>query len=134
MGVGRVIARPFVGVPGAFKRTTNRHDYALPPAGTTLLDAMTAAGQTVHAIGKIEDLFAGRGVTTAVHTKSDKEGVEEIEKAIDDRPVRGWSSPTWSISTPSTGTGTTPPGTRRISSASMRAWPRCCRACGRATS
>ena len=82
MGVGRVIARPFVGEPGAFKRTTNRHDYALPPAGTTLLDAMTAAGQTVHAIGKIDDLFAGRGVTTAVHTKSDKEGVEEIEKAI----------------------------------------------------
>ena len=82
MGVGRVIARPFVGEPGAFKRTANRHDYALPPAGTTLLDAMTAAGKTVHAIGKIDDLFAGRGVTTAVHTKSDKEGVEEIEKAI----------------------------------------------------
>jgi phosphopentomutase len=82
MGVGRVIARPFEGVEGAFKRTTNRRDYALPPAGTTLLDAMTAAGRTVHAIGKIDDLFAGRGVTTAVHTKSDKEGVEEIEKAI----------------------------------------------------
>jgi phosphopentomutase len=82
MGVARVIARPFEGEPGAFKRTTNRRDYALPPAGTTLLDAMTAAGQTVHAIGKIDDLFAGRGVTTAVHTKSDKQGVEEIEKAI----------------------------------------------------
>jgi phosphopentomutase len=83
MGVGRVIARPFVGVPGAFTRTANRHDYALPPAGTTLLDAMTAAGRSVHAIGKIEDLFAGRGVTTAVHTKSDDDGVDEIEKAID---------------------------------------------------
>lgn len=82
MGVARVIARPFEGEPGAFKRTTNRRDYALPPAGTTLLDAMTAAGRTVHAIGKIDDLFAGRGVTTAVHTKSDKQGVEEIEKAI----------------------------------------------------
>jgi phosphopentomutase len=82
MNVARVIARPFDGEPGAFKRTTNRRDYALPPAGTTLLDAMTAAGRTVHAIGKIDDLFAGRGVTTAVHTKSDKQGVEEIEKAI----------------------------------------------------
>ena len=82
MGVGRVIARPFLGEPGDFKRTANRHDYALPPEGTTLLDAMTAAGQSVHTIGKVDDLFARRGVTTAVHTKSDKEGTEEIEKAI----------------------------------------------------
>jgi phosphopentomutase len=82
MNVGRVIARPFVGKPGSFTRTANRHDYALPPSGTTLLDAMTAAGQTVHAIGKIKDLFAGRGVTTSVHTTSDSEGVDEIEKAI----------------------------------------------------
>ena len=83
MGVGRVIARPFVGAAGAFTRTANRHDYALPPAGTTLLDVMTAAGKSVHAIGKIEDLFAGRGVTTAVHTKSDAAGVDEIEKALE---------------------------------------------------
>lgn len=82
MGVGRVIARPFLGEPGAFKRTANRHDYALPPDGTTLLDVMTEAGHSVHTIGKVDDLFARRGVTTAVHTKSDKEGVEEIEKAI----------------------------------------------------
>ncbi len=82
MGVGRVIARPFVGRSGAFVRTANRHDYALPPRGTTLLDAMTAAGRSVHAIGKIQDLFAGRGITTAVHTKSDDQGVDEIEKAI----------------------------------------------------
>ncbi|HEX6463440.1 MAG TPA: phosphopentomutase [Vicinamibacterales bacterium] len=80
--VGRVIARPFVGRPGAFQRTTNRHDYALPPSGTTLLDVMAGAGAAVHAIGKIQDLFAGRGVTTSVHTKSDDEGVDEIEKAI----------------------------------------------------
>jgi phosphopentomutase len=82
MNVGRVIARPFVGTPGAFTRTANRHDYALPPSGTTLLDAMTAARQTVHAIGKIKDLFAGRGVTTAVSTKNDDQGVDEIEKAM----------------------------------------------------
>jgi len=82
MNVGRVIARPFVGTPGAFTRTANRHDYALPPSGTTLLDAMTSAGKTVHAIGKIKDLFAGRGITTSVHTKSDEEGVNAIESAI----------------------------------------------------
>lgn len=82
MNVGRVIARPFVGQPGSFTRTANRHDYALPPSGTTLLDALTAAGKPVHAIGKIKDLFAGRGITTAVHTKNDEEGVDEIEKAI----------------------------------------------------
>ena len=82
MNVGRVIARPFVGTPGAFTRTANRHDYALPPSGTTLLDVLTAAGKPVHAIGKIKDLFAGRGVTTSVHTKSDDEGVNEIESAI----------------------------------------------------
>ena len=83
MGVGRVIARPFVGREGSFTRTANRHDYALPPSGTTLLDALTGAGKTVHAIGKIQDLFAGRGVTTAVHTKNDDEGVDAIERAIE---------------------------------------------------
>ena len=82
MGVGRVIARPFVGQPGAFVRTANRHDYALPPSGTTLLDAMTAAGQPVHAIGKVQDLFAGRGITTAVHTRSDDDGMDAIERAM----------------------------------------------------
>jgi phosphopentomutase len=83
MNVGRVIARPFVGRPGAFQRTANRHDYALTPVGPTLLDALTAAGHTVHAIGKIKDLFAGRGITTSVHTKTDDEGVDEIEKALE---------------------------------------------------
>ena len=63
LGVGRVIARPFVGAPGAFKRTANRHDYALPPSTETLLDRVKAASIPVVAIGKIEDLFAGRGIT-----------------------------------------------------------------------
>ena len=83
MNVGRVIARPFVGEPGAFTRTSNRHDYALEPTGATLLDVLTAAGHSVHAIGKIRDLFAGRGITTSVHTKSDDEGVDAIEAAIE---------------------------------------------------
>jgi len=86
MGIGRVIARPFVGRPGTFKRTTNRRDFALPPSGTTLLDLLVAAGQTVVAIGKIEDLFAGRGLTTAVHTLSDDHGMNEVERALTTTP------------------------------------------------
>ena len=79
LGVGRVIARPFIGAPGAFKRTANRRDYALPPKGETLLDRVKAASLPVVAIGKIEDLFAGRGVTLAIHTASDEEGMDQVE-------------------------------------------------------
>ena len=82
LGVGRVIARPFVGAPGQFTRTANRHDYALPPSGETLLDRMKAASLPVIAIGKIEDLFAGRGITHAVHTASDDEGMDRVEEQI----------------------------------------------------
>jgi phosphopentomutase len=86
LGVGRVIARPFVGAPGHFKRTANRHDYALPPSGETLLDRVKAASIPVVAIGKIEDLFAGRGVTQGIHTVSDDDGMDKVEaqlKAVD---------------------------------------------------
>jgi phosphopentomutase len=82
-GVGRVIARPFVGQPGAFSRTANRRDFALTPFAPTLLDVLTAAGVPVIAIGKIEDLFAGRGITSAVHTKSDDHGMDEVERAME---------------------------------------------------
>jgi len=82
LGVGRVIARPFVGAPGAFKRTANRRDYALPPKGETLLDRVKAASLPVVAIGKIEDLFAGRGVTHAIHTASDEEGMDQVERQM----------------------------------------------------
>src|SRR5215831_1761688 len=82
LGVGRVIARPFVGAPGRFERTANRHDYALPPSGETLLDRMKAMGFPVVAIGKIRDLFAGRGVTAAVHTASDSEGMDAVERQM----------------------------------------------------
>jgi phosphopentomutase len=78
LGVGRVIARPFVGEPGRFKRTANRRDFALPPAGETLLDRLKAASRPVVAIGKIEDLFAGRGISTAIHTASDEEGMDRL--------------------------------------------------------
>jgi phosphopentomutase len=82
MGVGRVIARPFVGTPGQFRRTANRHDFACPPNAETLLDRLTAAGVAVHAIGKIKDLFAGQGITTSVHTASDDEGMDAVERAV----------------------------------------------------
>jgi phosphopentomutase len=78
LGVGRVIARPFVGTPGQFKRTANRRDFALPPPAHTLLDKLKAASLPVVAVGKIEDLFAGRGMTAAIHTVSDDDGMSQV--------------------------------------------------------
>jgi phosphopentomutase len=82
MGVGRVIARPFVGSPGSFRRTANRHDYALEPATETLLDLLTRSGVPVVSIGKINDLFAGRGISHATHTASDAEGMERLAATV----------------------------------------------------
>ena len=82
LGVGRVIARPFVGQPGHFKRTSNRHDYALPPFGETLLDRIDGAGTPVVAIGKIADLFARRGVTRALPTVSDEHGMDLVMEQV----------------------------------------------------
>ena len=76
--VGRVIARPFLGTPGDFKRTSNRKDYALDPFNKTILEYVKEAGQNVMCVGKIEDVFNKIGVTHAVHTKNNMEGVEEI--------------------------------------------------------
>lgn len=80
--VGRVIARPFIGRPGAFTRTHRRHDYTVPPDGLTLLDELKAQGMSVYGIGKIEDLFSGRGVAKAVHTESNRDGLEKTVAAI----------------------------------------------------
>jgi phosphopentomutase len=82
LGVGRVIARPFVGAPGAFTRTANRHDYALDPFGETLLDRLTTLGTPVMSIGKVKDLFAGRGIARAVPTVSDADGMRRIAEAM----------------------------------------------------
>lgn len=82
-GVARVIARPFVGGEGAFTRTANRHDYALPPGGETVLDRLTAMGVPVVAIGKVADLFAGRGIAKAVRTASDAEGMDRLMAELD---------------------------------------------------
>ena len=83
LGVGRVIARPFVGAPGRFTRTSNRRDFALPPVGETLLDRVKALPLPVIAIGKVEDLFAGRGITRAVHTANDEDGMDHVDREMD---------------------------------------------------
>jgi phosphopentomutase len=82
-GVGRVIARPFVGSAGQFKRTANRRDFALTPFAPTLLDVLKDHQVPVVAVGKIEDLFAGRGMTSAVHTADDDEGMDAIAEAME---------------------------------------------------
>ncbi|PYR75000.1 MAG: phosphopentomutase [Acidobacteria bacterium] len=82
MGVGRVIARPFAGAPGSFRRTANRHDYALEPTADTLLDRLARKGVPVISIGKINDLFAGRGIARATHTASDAEGMERLAETL----------------------------------------------------
>jgi len=74
--VGRVIARPFIGTPGHFTRTEHRRDFSLEPLGTTLLDVLRNAHKDVIGIGKIEDLFAGRGLTARDHTETNYEGME----------------------------------------------------------
>lgn len=76
-GVGRVIARPFVGEVGNFTRTANRHDYALQPPKKTLLDCLYEKGKTVLAVGKINDIFAGRGISRFVKTKNNADGMEK---------------------------------------------------------
>ncbi len=80
--VGRVIARPFEGAPGHFKRTADRHDYAVPPPAGMLLDQLTAAQVPVYAIGKISDIFLGRGISHSVKTKNNEDGMNKIVEAM----------------------------------------------------
>ncbi|WP_053405300.1 phosphopentomutase [Persicobacter sp. CCB-QB2] len=75
LDVGRVIARPFIGKSGAYQRTSGRHDYALEPADN-MMSRLQAAGQDVRAVGKISDIFAGKGVTHTVSTKDNQEGID----------------------------------------------------------
>ena len=79
-GVGRVIARPYVGSAEAgFTRTSNRHDFSMEPPGDTILDAVSRAGQKVLAVGKIHDIFAGRGMTQYVYNKSNADGMAHTD-------------------------------------------------------
>ncbi|MNM45880.1 Phosphopentomutase [compost metagenome] len=80
--VGRVIARPFVGQPGNFQRTPNRHDYAVKPPEPTVLNALKNAGKEVVSVGKINDIFSGEGITASYPTKSNQHGIEETLNRI----------------------------------------------------
>ncbi len=79
-GVARVIARPFAGEPGKFYRTTDRRDYSLTPKTDTILDLVSSAGMDVISVGKIENVFSGRGITESHHTSGNTEGIEFIKK------------------------------------------------------
>ncbi|MBK6710737.1 MAG: phosphopentomutase [Chloroflexi bacterium] len=87
--VSRVIARPFVGQPGSFTRTANRHDFSVVPPQPTLLDALKEAGLMVYAVGKINDIFVGQGITDYVYTQDNNDGVDKTLAAIRDRRERG---------------------------------------------
>ncbi|MEO8191661.1 MAG: phosphopentomutase, partial [Acidobacteriota bacterium] len=80
--VGRVIARPFTGSSGAYTRTANRRDFTVPPSGETWLDRLVAAGRHVYGVGKIVDIFSGRGISDSVHTGSDAEGISKTREAL----------------------------------------------------
>lgn len=80
--VGRVIARPFIGQPGSFTRTSNRHDYALKPFGRTVMNELKDADIDVIAIGKINDIYDGEGVTEAVRTTSNMDGMDQLIRSM----------------------------------------------------
>lgn len=80
--VGRVIARPFIGTPGNFTRTSNRHDYALKPFGRTTMNELKDAGLDVIAIGKISDIFNGEGITDAIRTKNNDDGMDKFAEVV----------------------------------------------------
>ncbi|RLQ90635.1 phosphopentomutase [Falsibacillus albus] len=81
--VGRVIARPFLGEPGKFTRTSNRHDYALKPFDRTVMNELKDADYDVIALGKISDIYDGEGVTEAIRTKSNMDGMDQLIKVMD---------------------------------------------------
>jgi phosphopentomutase len=85
--VGRVIARPFVGTPGNFRRTERRHDYAVPPPRPMLMDVLAERGISVLGVGKIHDIYNGRGVDNYVTTKNNADGVAKISEALARQPA-----------------------------------------------
>jgi len=87
--VGRVIARPFIGTPGNFERTANRHDYSVLPPEPTVLDSLKDAGLMVYAVGKINDIFAKQGITGFVSTKSNMDGVDKTLIAMHEQQQKG---------------------------------------------
>ncbi len=82
--IGRIIARPFVGEPDQFERTSNRHDYALKPFGKTVMNELEDNELDVIAIGKISDIYDGEGITRAIRTKDNEDGMDQIRRTMDD--------------------------------------------------
>lgn len=82
--IGRIIARPYIGEEGSFTRTSNRHDYALDPFGKTTLDFLKEGGLEVVSVGKINDIFNGAGITQAVRTKNNMDGVDKLLEVMAD--------------------------------------------------
>jgi phosphopentomutase len=87
--VSRVIARPFVGSPGNFERTANRHDFSVKPPEPTVLDLLNEAGLMVYAVGKINDIFDGEGINSTVHTQDNMDGVDKTIAAMRERREPG---------------------------------------------
>ena len=108
--VGRVIARPFIGQPGSFKRTENRKDFAYRPDEPTILERLVDNNVPVYAVGKIEDIFAHRGITESVHTGNNADSQAMVEKWTRENPAVS-SSPISLTTTCSTATGATPKAT-----------------------
>ncbi|RPF55710.1 phosphopentomutase [Aquisalibacillus elongatus] len=81
--IGRIIARPFVGEPGDFNRTSNRHDYALKPFGRTVMSEMKDENYDVIALGKISDIYDGEGITEAIRTKDNNDGMDKLLNSLD---------------------------------------------------
>ena len=133
LGVGRVIARPFVGAAGAFSRTANRHDYALEPSGVTLLDALPPPGRAWWRSGKVRDLFAGRGITRALPTVSDTDGLATLvagaRRHAGRTRLREPGGQRHAVRAPERCRAATPP----TSNASTPAWPTRRSACGPTT-
>lgn len=80
--IGRIIARPYVGEPGNFTRTSNRHDYALKPFGITVMNTLKDNDYDVIAIGKINDIYDGEGVTEAIRTKNNMDGMDKLIEVV----------------------------------------------------
>lgn len=80
--IGRVIARPFTGAPGAFERVAARRDYSVPPPDETILDIVSSAGMETLGVGKIGDIFVHKGLTSEIHTRSDDEGIDVTLEAL----------------------------------------------------
>ncbi|MFQ5597470.1 MAG: phosphopentomutase [Nitrospiria bacterium] len=81
--IARVIARPFVGMPGSFVRTDRRCDFALPPPAETLLDRLSERGIPVIGIGKIDDIFSGQGLSETIHTRNNEDGIDRLLHCLD---------------------------------------------------